>query len=128
MRRARLKRTRPPNPNRKASMQLTHRDRVLIVGATGLLGSNLCRTLIGMGIRPRCLVRPSSDLSTLAGLVAEGDLCRGDVRDPASLEPHFHGVDVCFHLAGTVNMGRPREELDELIFGGGRNVLEACRR
>lgn len=107
-------------------MKLAPETRVLIVGASGLLGSHLARALTGRGIRPRCLVRPTSDRSRLAG-IGDAELVTGDVLDPASIAPHFAGIDVCFHVSGTVDMGRPRDEADRLIAGGGRAVIDACR-
>jgi dihydroflavonol-4-reductase len=109
-------------------MNLSPDTRILIVGASGLLGANLARALAQRGLRARCLVRPTSDRTKLAPHVADADIVTGDVLDPASIEPHFRGVDVCFHLSGTVDMGRPRAEVDRLIAGGGRTVLEHCRR
>jgi nucleoside-diphosphate-sugar epimerase len=109
-------------------MNLSPDTQILIVGASGLLGAGLARTLAQRGLRARCLVRSTSDRGRLAGHVAEADIVTGDVLDPASIEPYFRGIDLCFHVSGTVDMGRPRAQVDRLIAGGGRTVLEHCRR
>ena len=58
--------------------------RVLVTGATGLVGNNVTRLLAARGYRVRVLTRPLSDPRPLAGLDVE--IARGDVTDPASLE------------------------------------------
>ena len=53
-------------------------DDVLITGATGLIGSNVCRLLREQGLRVRALVRPGSETEPLAALgvvLVEGDVC-----------------------------------------------------
>ena len=100
---------------------------LVVTGATGLLGNVLLRGLTARGAAPvRALVRPSSDLTAIAGLDVE--TVPGDVRDPASLLAAFAGADVVFHLAGIVSIergGLPR--LHETNVEGTRNVLAACR-
>jgi len=45
--------------------------RVLVTGATGFLGNNLCRTLIQQGHQPVAAVRSVSDLRSLDGMAVE---------------------------------------------------------
>ncbi len=67
---------------------------VLIAGATGLVGSDICRRLAGQGIPFRALVRASSDPSKVAALQALGaETVIGDVRDRASLDAACVGVE-----------------------------------
>lgn len=60
---------------------------VLVTGATGLIGSNVCRLLRERGTPVRGLVRPGSEVGPLAALgveLAEGDITvREDVRRAA---------------------------------------------
>ncbi len=42
--------------------------KVLVTGATGLLGNNLVREMLQTGVTPVCLVRSTYDPRTLAGL------------------------------------------------------------
>ena len=100
---------------------------LVVTGATGLLGNALLRGLAAQGAAPvRALVRPTSDLTALAGLDVE--TVQGDLRDRSSLLAAFAGADVVFHLAGIVSIARgglPR--LQETNVEGTRNVLAACR-
>ncbi len=68
---------------------------ILIVGATGLLGSDICKQLTAEGRSVRALVRPTSDPPKVDGLKLLGvEIVHGDVRDRASLDEACKGVDV----------------------------------
>lgn len=67
---------------------------VLVAGATGLVGSDICRRLAGDGMPVRALVRASSDPAKVAALQALGaETVVGDVRDVASLDAACAGAE-----------------------------------
>ena len=45
--------------------------KVLVLGATGLLGSNLVRALLAKGDQVRALIRPTNPAKTLAGATTD---------------------------------------------------------
>lgn len=100
--------------------------RVLVTGATGLVGSAITRELVARGHAVRVLARPSSDLSNLAGISVE--LARGDVLDPPSVKAAVHRRDAVVHAAGLVGF-RPgmRERLLAVNERGVANVFAAAR-
>lgn len=56
-------------------------ERILVTGATGMVGSAVVRRAVETGCRVRALVRPTSDrrrLDSLGVECAEGDLSRPD--------------------------------------------------
>ncbi len=57
---------------------------VIVVGATGALGTKICKALIDKGAHVRALVRATSDRSRLQSLGVT-DFAVGDMMDPASL-------------------------------------------
>ena len=60
---------------------------VLVVGATGLLGSEVCRQLAAKDKKVRGLVRTTSDQAKVDMLKNYGaEIVQGDLRDRASLE------------------------------------------
>lgn len=66
---------------------------ILVVGATGMVGSDVCRSLVQQGQEVRGLVRPTSDPAKVAALRELGvGIAVGDLRDPASLEAACRGV------------------------------------
>ena len=59
---------------------------ILVVGATGMVGTSVCRRLSERGVSARAMVRATSDPAKVDGLETLGvDIVRGDLRDPASL-------------------------------------------
>ncbi len=69
----------------------------LVTGASGFIGSHLCRILVDEGVKVRALVQPGVPLQNLDGLPIEK--VEGDLLDVASLERALDGVDTLFHLA-----------------------------
>jgi NADH dehydrogenase len=67
---------------------------VLVAGATGLVGSDICRRLAGEGVPVRALVRETSAPAKVAALRDLGaEIAVGDVRDVASLDAACAGVE-----------------------------------
>ena len=67
-------------------------SRVLITGATGLLGSHLAERLTALGDHVRALVRPGSRTDFLDALGV--DIVRGDLTDAAACAGAVAGVVV----------------------------------
>ena len=94
----------------------------LVVGATGFLGSEICRQLLAQGQRVRALVRATSDPAKKAALESFGaELVEGDLKDPASRLSHVTAAQVRALIAdGTIAGGMvPKVEaaLDSLTAG-----------
>ncbi len=75
-------------------------DRVLVTGATGLLGSHLAEQLKARGDRVRALVRAESPTEFLEGI--EVEVMRGDLTDPAACAAAVAGTRLVFHCAAKV--------------------------
>jgi dihydroflavonol-4-reductase len=101
-------------------------DVVLVTGATGFIGSQVCRALTAQGRRVRALHRRSSSLQALDGLPVE--LYVGDILDPASLEPALRGVSLVFHAAAQSAYWRRPQDVLQAAVDGTRNVVRAARR
>ncbi len=66
---------------------------ILVVGATGILGGEICRRLIDRGQSVRALTRTSSDVATVEGLCsARAEIVQGNLLGPASLQAQFDGA------------------------------------
>ena len=111
-------------------------SRVLITGATGLIGSLLCRTLLaandakGLNMHILGLVRSLEKAEAiLPGLSGREDvtLIRGDITEPVGTGC---GADYIFHCAGITASGtmiaKPVETLMTAVEGT-RNMLELAR-
>lgn len=101
--------------------------KVLLTGASGLLGANLAHLLCARGVKPRLLLRERSDRRGLRGLTYEEAL--GDILDRASLDQAMKDVTHVYHVAGLVRLDQGGErELKRVNVDGTRNVLEAAKR
>ncbi|MGA2552346.1 MAG: NAD-dependent epimerase/dehydratase family protein [Burkholderiaceae bacterium] len=100
--------------------------KVLVTGATGIVGSNLVRALIGASHRVRVLVRPSSDLRSLQDLPIE--VVEGDVLEPERVRAAARGCKVLFHAAAVFSYwSEDAASQEDLAVRGTRTVLEAAR-
>jgi len=82
--------------------------KVLVTGASGFIGSNLCEKLIEKGFEVRALILPGSPEWYLEGI--EVEKVYGDVCQPETLEKAAQGIEVIFHLAGIArDWGRWRD-------------------
>lgn len=98
---------------------------VLVTGASGYLGGNLCLALTSSGHHVRAFVRRSSDLSCLPPSV---ELAYGDVTDLPSLLAACAGCDVVFHAAALVEPWLPdASKFSTVNVGGLKNVLQAFK-
>ena len=100
---------------------------ILVTGASGLLGSNVCRLAAAEGRRVKGLVRKAADAAVLRGLGVEPLI--GDVTDQSLLEAALEGVDGVIHgaavLGGTWSKAT-REDFERINYGGSINVLQAA--
>lgn len=109
--------------------------KVLVTGATGLLGSALTRRLVDAGSDVVVLVLDGDARSELvrSGTIRRVTVVNGDVRDFTAVERAVAdggGVDTVFHLAAQaiVETGRRMPVATfETNVSGTWNVMEACR-
>jgi dihydroflavonol-4-reductase len=99
--------------------------KVIVTGANGFLGSNLCKKLIDRGYEVSVIVRKNSDVSELKGLNL--NYFYGDVTDINSLKEAFKHHDYVLHLAGLISYKKyDREKMHLINVVGTENVIHAC--
>ncbi len=99
--------------------------KVLVTGASGLLGSHVAELLSGRGDRVRALVRRSSKRSHLQSL-ANVELFEGSVEQVDRVAEAVDGVDAIVHCAGLVK-ARSTDEFFSVNVGGTSNLVQAAR-
>ena len=102
--------------------------KVLVTGATGLMGSVLVRQLLEAGTEIRILRREQSKLDLLADAASYVEHVIGDVQNPESVEDAMKGTRQVYHAAASVIQG-PTRQIDQLRatnVQGTANVVNAA--
>src|SRR5438874_10252329 len=100
--------------------------KVLITGATGLLGGHLIKELQQRNEEIRALVLP---VENAHNLLKQGiEVVRGDITDARSLEPAVKNVQLIFHLAGMMGVWRPLADYRLVNVNGSENLYRAAQR
>jgi len=100
--------------------------KVLVTGASGLLGANIVRELVKRGYDVRILVRETSDLSGLTGVDLER--ITGDILDPVSLTKAVEGCRFVIHAAAnTSQWPTAYRHYEPVNVTGTKNVANAVK-
>jgi nucleoside-diphosphate-sugar epimerase len=99
--------------------------KVLITGATGLLGGHLLHALLQRGEQIRALVLPVENAEKLMEQGVE--VMRGDVTDTSTLASAVKDIDIIFHLAGMMGVERPLAEYHLVNVTGSENLYRAAQ-
>src|SRR5437899_6182368 len=100
--------------------------KVLITGATGLLGGHLLQELQQRGEQIRALVLPTENAEKL---LAQGvEVVRGDVTDADTLAPAVKDIELIFHLAGMMGVWRPLADYRLVNVTGSENLYKAAQK
>lgn len=98
----------------------------LVVGATGMLGSQIVYRLLEQGRPVRAFVRPASDYQPLEAAGAE--IVFGDLRQPETFGPALAGVERVVANATAPLMERHLPEAVAAVDGRGlQDLIDACR-
>lgn len=113
------------------------KQKVLVTGAGGFIGSRLCQRLVEEGAAVRGFVRYTSrsEIGLLKQLppkiLTNIEIIRGDVRDFSAVEQVAKGVNTIFHLGALISIPysyvHPVETIQTNVIGT-MNILEACRK
>jgi len=105
----------------------TKNSTVLVVGATGVLGMEVCRQLAAAGKEVKGLVRRSSRKGKINGLHELGvETVTGDIKDPQSLYQAFQNVDAIISTATSTISHQEGDSIETVDLAGQLNVAEAA--
>jgi len=101
----------------------------LVVGSTGLLGSEICRQLTARGQEVRSLVRQTSDPAKVQALRDRGaEVVMGDVRDRASLDAACRGVSAVITTTSAMPFSyQPGNTIAEVDRDGQIGLIDAAK-
>lgn len=103
--------------------------RILVTGATGMVGANLVRQLLTDGAQVHGLLRSQSPLWRIRDIAQDLELHKGDLRDAESVRNIVSSArpEIIFHLATSRAAATPAERIETLRTNveGTQNLLEA---
>lgn len=97
---------------------------ILVTGATGFVGHNLCAYLVERGYRVRALVRRTSNSAFLESLGVER--VWGDIRDAQAVATAVAGCRAVIHAAALFRFWGERRDFWTTNVEGTRNLLGAA--
>ncbi len=101
---------------------------ILVVGATGLVGSEVCQRLMRRGEPVRALVRATSSKEKVEVLRSSGvELCLGDLKDPQSIVAACRGVDAVVSTASSTLARQPGDSIQSVDEAGQLNLVNAAK-
>ena len=101
----------------------------LLVGATGLLGGEICRLLADEGKAVRALVRPASGQDKVARLRSLNiEIAQGDLKDRSSLDAACRGVSAVISTASSTISRQEGDSIQTVDQEGQINLIDAARR
>jgi uncharacterized protein YbjT (DUF2867 family) len=99
----------------------------LIVGATGMLGGEICRLLAEQGKAVRALVRETSNSDRVTHLRGQcAEVVRGDLKDRVSLEAACRGVRAVVSTASSMQSRQEGDSIDTVDRQGQLHLIEAA--
>lgn len=96
-----------------------------VTGATGFIGGEIVKQLIGRGHKVVALVRSPERATMLKALGVE--MHAGDITDRETLKAPMTGADGVFHVAAWYKVGVKEPLADQINVDGTRNVLQTMR-
>jgi len=96
-----------------------------VTGATGFIGGEIVKQLIGRGHKVVALVRSPERATMLKALGVE--MHAGDITDRETLKAPMTGADGVFHVAAWYKVGVKEPLADQINVDGTRNVLTTMR-
>src|SRR5258708_10492479 len=100
-------------------------SRVMLTGATGMIGANIAEQLVAQGDDVDALVREGSDATAIEALGVR--VHRGDITDPDAVLAAADGCEYAIHsaavLGGPTQIAREHEQVN--VIGTG-HVLDAA--
>jgi uncharacterized protein YbjT (DUF2867 family) len=101
---------------------------ILVVGGTGMVGSEICQRLSRRGEKVRALVRTTSSTEKVTLLGRCGaEVCVGDLKDPESLAGACHGVNAVISTASSTFSRQVGDSIESVDDAGQLRLVEAAK-
>ncbi|HEV3249313.1 MAG TPA: SDR family oxidoreductase [Puia sp.] len=101
---------------------------VLVVGATGFLGMEICQQLVNARKKVKALVRASSDPAKVKALQQLGvETSEGDLKNPASIKIAMNGVGSVISTASSTFSRQQGDSIESVDNDGQINLVQTAK-
>ncbi len=100
--------------------------KILVIGATGLVGSQITKILVGKGHDVTAMVRKEG--STISGAPQTLKYVVGDLKDRNSLDNAVNGMDIVISTANGIIPPKGNDIATTINEFGTNNLIEACEQ
>ena len=112
------------NNQKGTTMNTKQKEKVLVTGAGGFIGSHLVEYLLEKGYEVACLVKPDEDIRWIEAL--DVTLYYGDLTEKKDLYESIEGVSYIYHLAARLGGTDTATYIYEVNYGGTKNLVDVC--
>ncbi len=106
------------------TVNIKQKEKVLVTGAGGFIGSHLVECLLEKGYEVVCLVKPDENIRWIKDLGVT--FCYGDITEKKALYNPVKGVSYIYHLAARLGGTDKASYLYEVNYEGTKNLVEVC--
>jgi dihydroflavonol-4-reductase len=101
------------------------KERYLVTGANGFIGSHIVDLLVRKGYRTRVLLRHGCNTENIEAHVRQGnvEVFWGDLRDPHSMRKALKGISFLLHSAALTDLSATRKDLFEVNVHALKNMI-----
>lgn len=102
----------------------------LIIGATGMVGSEICHLLTANGKPVRAMVRETSDEAKIKKLKERGvQIVQGDLRDSSTFEPALQGVTAVITTISSMPFSyvKGENDIEKVDLEGMKNLIDTAK-
>lgn len=104
-------------------------NNVLVIGATGFLGGEVCNRLLTAGKKVTALVRSGSDTARVRGLQAIGiETIEGDLKDFNTLQNAFSNAEAVISTASSTLSRTAGDSIETVDLQGQLNAVAAAKQ
>jgi len=106
------------------TINIKQKEKVLVTGASGFIGSHLVECLLEKGYEVVCLIKPNEDLQWIEDL--DVTLYYGDITEKKVLFDSVQGVSYIYHLAARLGGTDKASYIYDVNYGGSKNLIDIC--